>query len=352
MDRSRRYFLSGLGGTIALSLLDIRSVVAGEMMSSVKYSPVNVIIPRQYKPAFNYADPNFQYRLKRATLENLQQHFSSKPMPVWDKPFHQVDMEKRIDNIIFWLIKAVNIHQDIYPVDPIWLMALMMKESYFYEFAISSALAAGICQFVQPTAKEYDMRCAGTDTSHHQRPYRKTEFANRANEYYQIRRQRRNYIRKQRPAKTFELEEALEIIQSGNIAAHLKDVKKYLAYIRQRDAFSEQELQLRRDFQDYLRENLKGKDIFNRKDLNFILQFDERFTYKKPILAMTKMIARALRSRNGNILAASIGYNAGLSRTRAFGRYEPYGKIPHIKQSTTYLSHILINHHEIITRMG
>ena len=32
---------------------------------------------------------------------------------------------------------------------------------------------------------------------------------------------------------------------------------------------------------------------------------------------------------------------------RTSGGFEPYGKIPHIEQSTEYISHVLVNHHEI-----
>ena len=66
---------------------------------------------------------------------------------------------------------------------------------------------------------------------------------------------------------------------------------------------------------------------------------------------MIKMLANALVSRNGNILAATIAYNAGLSSTRDGGMYARYGKIPSIRESTTYLSHVLINHHEMVSRL-
>ena len=66
------------------------------------------------------------------------------------------------------------------------------------------------------------------------------------------------------------------------------------------------------------------------------------------------MMAENLRSRSGNILAATAGYNAGLGNTdyAKAGIYEPYGRIPNFAETVDYVSKILVNHHEIARRMG
>lgn len=349
MKIERRDFIKGALGGLALTLSGTQITFAKPAVFNGGNFPVNVFIPGNYRPP--YRDAGYAAQLSRATLEVLQRHYSQKKMPVWDRRFGEVDMEKRIRNIVYWLMIAVRQSERIYPVDPAFIMAMIMKESYFYEFAVSSSLAAGICQFVQPTAQEYGMLCAGTLAEHRRAPYRRTQFAGSVGEYYKIRRDRKKYRRNHRPAKRFSLEEALEIIQRDTAGRHSKDAREHLDYLKALREFDERRRRARDNFRQYLRENAAGRDIFDRRDLQFILGFDERFTYKKPVLGMVKMIARSLKAREGNALAAAIGFNAGLSSTRAAGRYEPYGKIPAIEQSTTYLSHVLVNHFEICQKL-
>ncbi len=344
-DDNRRNFLKKISAALMLSLVNVKRAPAATPVFNPDVFPVNIIIPRHYRPP--YGDPAYPRQLTRAVLAVLEKHFSSTPMPVWNRRFGEVDMEKRIRNITYWLMLGVQQHERIYPVDPAFIMAMIMKESYFYEYAVSASLAVGICQFVQPTAQSYDMLCAGTRPEHAAPPYRLPHLATRIAEYYQLRHQRKQYRRNNRPPKRFQLKEALEIIRSGDTREHRQSAEAYLTYLNRLEEFNRQQQQTRDDFREYLRANVEERDIFNERDLQFILGFDERFTYKKPVIAMVKMIAEALRARNGNIIAAAIGYNAGLSTTRAAGRYEPYGMIPAIEQSTTYLSHVLVNHHEI-----
>ena len=100
-----------------------------------------------------------------------------------------------------------------------------------------------------------------------------------------------------------------------------------------------------------VRANLRGRDIFNDSDAIFLRGFDDRVLYRKTIPAMVKMMAGHLRSRNGNILAAAAGYNAGLSRTASWGLYKPFGRIPDISETAGYISKILVNHFAITKRL-
>ena len=129
------------------------------------------------------------------------------------------------------------------------------------------------------------------------------------------------------------------------------DAVAYASYQKEKDAFSEKMDAAKENYVNYLRENFAERDIFKKADLDFLLQFDERVTYKKPIHAMILMLARSLRARNGNIIAAAAGYNAGLSRTKAHGPYRPFGRIPNFDETATYISRVLINHYEISRRL-
>ena len=208
-------------------------------------------------------------------------------------------------------------------------------------------LRSAFVSFIQGTANEYGIRYAGSESRHSGSGYQLAEFANRANDYYRLRRERRNYRKKGKPKRVIKLNEALRIIKSGEVRDHQKDAAAYLRYSQKLAEYDREVLDSRADFRKYLEANVENRNIFNRRDLDFIVGFDERFTYRKPVSSMVKMMARSLRARQGNILAATVGYNAGLSSTAASGIYKPYGRIPAIEQSTTYLSHILVNHYEI-----
>lgn len=352
-DKERRYFLKGMSGVLALSLADIRLLAANELQpQDGNLPPINMIIPKSYIPPSSATHKEFRNKLKKAILDFLEANYTGSNLPVWRRRFETIDLEKRVDNIIYWLLQAVQMHKSEYPVDPVWIMAQMMKESYFYEFAISNALAVGICQFVQRTAESYDMLCAGRRPEHHQAPYRKANLAGKLAESDEWRQKRREYRRNNRPAKRFGQTELMEIIERGESALHRDDVIKYLTYQRESEAMAEKRREARRAFREYLEANVEGRSIFDKKDLDFFLGFDERFTYKKPVRGMVEMMAWALKNRSGNILAASIAYNAGLSSTRVSdGVYRHYGKIPAIEESTQYISQVLVNHYEISKRL-
>lgn len=352
MDSNRRIFLQGLSGAFLLSLADVSQLLAGQETASGARASLNFIIPKDYLPPSETADKNYRQALTRAALEVLQANFSNQPMPVWGKTFREVDLEKRIYHIIYWILRATREYRHIYPVDPAWIVAQIMKESYFYEFAVSRSLAVGICQVIQPTAQEHGILCAGTRPEHHQPPYRLPELAGKANEYYQLRRERSEYRRGNRPAKEFILEEALQIISSSERADYRREAGEHLAYLNRLKQFDEQINQVRDDYRTYLLANVEGRDLFADPDLNFILNFDERFSYKKPVYTMVRMLAGGLKSRHGNILAATAGYNAGLYRTVDEGMYKPYGKIPSLDETATYVSHVLINHYEITRKLA
>lgn len=272
-------------------------------------------------------------------------------MPVWDKRPDQVDLEKRVVNIVYWIMRAVKESSDIYPIEPAWILAQIMEESFFYEYSVSWAFAVGICQFMMTTAMHYGMICPSNspiDPSKTKLPEKSKELER----YLALKRKRRKLIKKNR--KLFYQED--EVLRQC-LSAHLKgeslpEASKWLQSLEEVKSLEESINQARRNYRQYLLANYTDKSIFNQEDLKFFLQFDHRVTYHKPIKAMVKMMAEHMRGRNGNLLAATAGYNAGLPNTSyPYGVYQAYGRIPPFRETVKYVSKIVVNHHEIVKRL-
>jgi hypothetical protein len=343
VNSSRRDFLKA-------SLLSTLSATPQISGVPTAMSPIRVMIPKSYTPV---CDPDFQYRLLRATLDYIANSYQGKKLPIWNKYFEQVDLEKRLIKIIYWICTEIETFKDIYPLDPIWLVAQIMVESFFCEFAISPALAVGICQFVIPTAHEYGMLCAGDSPEHFSAPYKLAEYAGQGEEYYRLRRDKRSFINAQKSEAMLTLEEAIQIIANGNCGEFIETARRQLDYEDRLTEMDKKIAEAKNNYRAYLEQNiLTGEDDIDLfESTEFLVNFDERFTHKKPISSMVKMLTRHLRARNGNILAAAAGYNAGLSRTIDSEPYRPYGKIPSFLETADYLSHTLVYHHEITQRL-
>ena len=113
-------------------------------------TPLRFLIKRG--TSFHLNDNN-RVRLERAVLDFLKTNYSGMSLQFWEQPFEQIDFEKRLTNIIYWVNKAVKHHESLYPVDPIWVLSQIKAESLFCEFALSPAMAAGLCQFMPYTAR-------------------------------------------------------------------------------------------------------------------------------------------------------------------------------------------------------
>ncbi len=341
-DIRKRNFLKTMIASSLLPVIGVSELKAEEINS---FSPINIIISKNYAPSLAMPD---QYRLIRATLNFLEVNFRGGNLPLWGKKFEEIDLERRLVGIVDWIARGIQKYKDIYPVDPVWIVAQMMLESFFYEFTVSRALAVGVCQFIQPTAHEYDMLCAGDLPGHSKSPYHLPEFANEVSSYYRLKKGKSKYRKEHKPAK-LNLKECLEIIAENECHKKMEQARQYLNYEKKLEEFDKKKEESKKRYKEYIQANTKDKSIFD--DARFLEQLDERLTYRKSIPAMVKMIAKNLRARNGNILAAAAGYQAGLSRTRDIGFYKAYGKIPNIQSTVDYLSHIIIVHNEITKRI-
>ena len=291
---------------------------------------------------------NDRFRLTKAVVTVLETHYQGMTLQFWEQPFEKIDFEKRLSNIIYWIDLAIQQHKQLYPVDPVWVVSQIMAESLFCELAISRSLAAGICQFMPATAtKSYQMLIAGADKRHAKPPYLKTEHANAREEYNRLIRERNSYRKQTRASATFDLNKALDWLAEGKFG--MEEALKQIERSEKINEFNKLISQAKDNYVDYIETNiteLGKRDIFNHTD--FFVNFDERFTYKKPIISMVHMLANALRVRNGNILAAAAAYNAGLSRTWTDeALYTSYGTLPNYAETSQYLSRIVANYEEI-----
>lgn len=315
-------------------------------------SNISIIRPQKTQTSISDEDLDaYSSRLSRAVLELIHDHYSGKPMPVWKRPPQDVDLEKRISNITYWVLHFVRKHAAIHFVDPSWMMALIMEESFFYEYALSSTFAAGICQFTMKTAGGFGMVSpdrSRIDDSRLSQP-EKADALEKMREF----KERRNALKNAHKKLFFNTDELLkECLGAHARGESLAGAESMLNALQKKESLDESVQGARNEYMEFLRSNYEGKSIFKQSDLDFFLRFDERVTYKKPIDAMVKMFARYLRARNGNVLVATAGYNAGLSRTyypRAV--YEPYGRIPNYDQTISYVSKIVVNHHQIVQRL-
>lgn len=295
--------------------------------------------------------PDFSHSLAQSVLSFIIESYPKANLPVWKKPLSQVGLHERIPLICDHVAQAVTRHASIYPVDPCWIMGQMMAESFFHEFAVSSALAVGPCQFIAPTARGYGLVCAdahGLPPESVRRPDLEKEFGMVGDYRDQMKDLRQQYSSLfNSPAKI--LRKVLAAQTSGKA---LPEAATYTAALQRMENIQAQHVRSRDNCQLYFTENFQGRSIFDPQDVAFFERFEQRVLYSHSINAMVRMMAENMRSRNGNILAATAAYNAGLGNTDyESGIYIPYGRIPNFSETVDYVSKIVINHHEISRRI-
>ncbi len=294
---------------------------------------------------------SYQYRLHRAVMGFIRDHYSGRNMPLWNKTPEEVDLETRISNIVYWVVLSVQKHSGIYFVDPPWILAQIMEESFFYEFAVSWSFASGICQFTIPTAESFDM-VTPRSSELQDRELSHPEKAGALDRLTELRNKRNSLVSENE--KLFRNQEELfrESLEHHLRGETMPLAERWMDLLRERDSLEASIRNAQDEYRSFLQANYNGKNLFQQQDLDFLSRFDERVTYKKPIDAMVEMMGRYMRGRNGNLLAATAGYNAGLSRTyHPYAVYEPYGLMPNFNETASYVSKIAVNHHEIVKRM-
>lgn len=342
----RNFLLAGTG--LAISSLSVDTLAQSTSIAPSEETSLRFLIDRG--TSFELSD-NDRVKLERAVFDFLKTHYSGMSLQFWQQPFEKIDFENRLTNIIYWVNKAVKHHESLYPVDPIWVLSQIKAESLFCEFAVSRSLAAGLCQFMPYTARAgHQMIVAGDLPEHHLPPYKKPELANSLKQYEALIKKRRTFTKNNKDARFFDLEKALNYM--ANNQQESEKAQQQLDYMTELREINEQIAETKASYVDYLETNiteLGKRDLFGQTE--FFSEFDERFTYQKPIFAMVKMLANALRVRGGNILSASAAYNAGLSKTwTSQPIYTQYGLMPAYEETSLYVSKIVANYEEISQR--
>jgi hypothetical protein len=297
--------------------------------------------------------PGYAHALAQSVLAFVIEGYPKGNLPVWKKPLSQVDLHTRIPLICDQVVQGVIRHASIHPVDPCWIMGQMMAESFFCEFAVSSALAVGPCQFIAATARGYGMVCAddhGQPAGFARRQDLEPEFGQMSAQREQMRALRREQPELfNNPARL--LRSLLNTLAAGKPPT---SAGTYALALDRMELLQARYAMARDNCRLYMEENFRDRSIFNPQDAAFFEKFDQRVLYPHCVNAMVRMMAENLRSRSGNILAATAGYNAGLGNTdySKAGIYEPYGRIPNFAETVDYVSKILVNHYEITRRMG
>lgn len=350
MDSSRRVVLRAVVAAVLAPLCgEVMPVQAAVPVRSPEISIIQDKSPDRLLAEMSA--PTFVEALSQAVLSFLQTHYAQSELPVWKKPLAQIDMLRRVTAIAGHAVQAATRYAAVYPVDPRWIMGQIMAESFFYEFAVSSALAVGPCQFISPTAKGYGLICADSrvvDATLVRRVDLEVNFA-LASDYRQqlsaLRRTHRDLFK--HPEKV--LRTCIRAYTNGK---SMPDLAEYGKIFDQVYALQDRYSAARDAYRSYLEENFRGRDIENPSDRTFLEQFDQRVLHSYAVDAMVKMMAEHLRALGGNILSATAGYNAGLGNARHDSRvYSPFGRIPNFSETVDYVSKIVVNHHEISRRM-
>lgn len=350
MNENRRNLLKASLAPLLVPLLGKTVQAAPAPLSEV--SEIRVIQTKDPSRILErVSETGFAVSLTRSVLGFVFDNYATGALPVWKLPLSQVDLHSRVARIADQVVQSVTRHATVYPVDPCWIMGQMMAESFFYEFAISSALAVGPCQFISTTAQGYGLVCADArlgDPGQIRRPDLDRDFERATELRQRLRDLRRKY------GDLFNRPEKLlrNLIIAQNSGRPLPNIAEYGTALDLMDLMQAEYSQARNNYRQFLAENFQNRSIFSPQDVAFFERFDQRVLYSHAIDAMVRMMAENMRSRGGNILVATAGYNAGLGNTDSpSGVYSTYGRIPSFSETVDYVSKILVNHYEISRRI-
>ena len=346
---SRRTFFkaAALSACAVYGLTGVSSVSAKD---AAECAALPLFIPPDYQPLGRTNPALFARRLSRALQAHVRESYAANPLPVWNAPLSAIDLSPRLDAAGRLIVEAVR-RQSGYPVDPVWIASMIMVESFYNEFAVSRSLAVGMCQFMPATGASLGLRVIdpqGVSTLPGVTDAKKASALTRHDDLRKEVAQARRKVAEYGGMEEL-LRQALQAQASGKALPEAKALLRDMEVLERK---SESLRSARNEAQAFMRMNLEGRSIFSGEDLDFLRQFDERTVPQACIPAMVELMSQNLAARSGSLLAATSAYNAGLSTTKDSGAYEPYGRIPNISETASYVSRIAVHHHGILRHMG
>lgn len=345
-DKNRREFFK-YGGILAAGLSCMPRAATPQTEQPPK---LQFLVHADYRPP-SPDDAVYRRKLIRATLQYIEYFADSENIAQWNKPFAQIDFEKRLDRMVSVLTQALATVAKR-PMDPAWFLAQIFHESRFYEFAVSSSLAFGPCQFIMSTANRYGLGCAGNRaaTVPESGIQEQAELVELLDRYEETERLLREYRRSNRRLQNIRVTEIFERLVKSDPGLR-RMAEEYLEFEKKEESLKLNITEAKTRYVDSVLDRVQERDIFNPSDLRFLETFDQRFTYRS-LSAMAVYMGEELAKFNGNVVAATASYNAG--RSAAMDRKHPflrYGRIPGIEETSLYVSRIMNSFSEISKRM-
>ncbi|MBN2317512.1 MAG: hypothetical protein JXR49_00450 [Acidobacteria bacterium] len=346
-DKNRREFFK-YGGILVAGLSSGPCIAKPQ---PTELPNLQFLVPDDYRPP-SPDDVTYRRKLVRATLQYIEYFADGKNVAQWNEPFARIDFEKRLDRMVSVLTQALATVAK-YPVDPAWLLAQIFIESRFYEFAVSSSLAFGPCQFVMSTANHYGLGCAGNraTTVPESGIREQTELIELVDRYEEAERLLRDFRRSGDRFRRIRVADVFEQLVDGDPGVQTL-AEEYLEFEKQEESLSLNVTEAKTRYVESVLDRVRGRDIFSPVDLRFLEAFDQRFTYRS-LEAMAAYMGEELAKFNGNVVAATAAYNAG--RSAAMDRKHPflrYGRIPGLEETSLYVSRIMNSFSEISQRMN
>lgn len=208
-----------------------------------------------------------------------------------------LESEPRARRVLDEVLAATRAHKDVYPVDPLLVLALIKQESSYQSTVVSSMGAAGLMQFVPSTG-----RLMGLEPIYKPEMYKEGRGA---------------HLRSARL-----LSQAEEAMKERQFETMERKLDGWETAQKEAD-------QLLSSYQDELQSMAENREPDKRAEV------DGRFSDRRAIQAGTRYLARMMARRDGDIREALAAYNAGPGMVR---RVEG---IPAIEETVHYQNRIV-----------
>ena len=245
--------------------------------------------------------PKYRKRLDAATLEVLKKRFRRNQW--WKKRgIDDKGLYERVHHSLGWVMHGIRESLaekgDHYLPPPDLVAALFIKESGFNEYALSRVGALGVTQFMPHTGKAFELRCAGKDcrTGKYAKQVKLPGYAGAFDDYLR-------HLRKSRKAARGE-------------SADYKDLMKLLDQEVESGRTKSRAKAAMKNYRAFVRANIKGKDIFDRKDMRFLNWFDQRVGYRQAMPAAVRFLDDCFGTCEGNVDKGLAAYNSGIYRVK------------------------------------